>query len=141
MNKLRIALKLYCEGKSKLFISNYLRLSRNTVKKYIKQFESLKISFEELSDFDDVKLEDGSLEIYTLPDQLLEVRHALDSADASPTTVEIAMVPKSTVALGVKEAAQTLKLLDSLEDLADVQKAYTNADFPAEVLQRYQEVT
>lgn len=58
MNKLRIALKLYCEGKSKLFISNYLRLSRNTVKKYIKQFESLKIPFEELNDLDDVKLEE-----------------------------------------------------------------------------------
>ena len=90
---------------------------------------------------DDVKFEDGSLEIYTLPDQLLEVRRALDSANGSPATVEISLVPKSTVALGVKEAEQTLKLLDSLEDLADVQKAYTNADFPAEVLQRYQEVS
>ena len=56
-------------------------------------------------------------------------------------TVEISLVPKSTVSLGVKEAEQTLKLLDSLEDLADVQKAYTNADFPEEVLQRYQEVS
>ena len=90
---------------------------------------------------DDVKLEDGSLEIYTVPDQLLEVRLALDSADASPETAEISMVPKSTVPLGVQEAEQTLKLLDSLEDLADVQKAYTNADFPVEALQRYQEAS
>jgi YebC/PmpR family DNA-binding regulatory protein len=90
---------------------------------------------------DDVNLEDGLLEIYTAPDKLLGVRRELDSADASPETVEISMVPKSTVSLGDKEAEQTLKLLDSLEDLADVQKAYTNADFPAEVLQRYQEVS
>ena len=90
---------------------------------------------------DDVNFEDGLLEIYTAPDQLLEVRQELDSADAKPETAEISMVPKSTVALGATEAEQTLKLLDSLEDLADVQKAYTNADFPAEVLQRYQEVS
>ncbi len=88
---------------------------------------------------EDVNLDDGTLEIYTAPEQLFEVRRELESADAKPETVEISMVPKSTVPLGNKEAEQTLKLLDSLEDLADVQKAYTNAGFPAEVLQRYQE--
>lgn len=88
---------------------------------------------------EDVNFEDGMLEIYTAPEQLFEVRRELESADAKPETVEISMVPKSTVPLGDKEAEQTLKLLDNLEDLADVQKAYTNADFPAEVLQRYQE--
>ena len=36
------------------------------------------------------------------------------------------------------QAEQTLKLLDSLEELEDVQKAFTNADFPAEVLAKYQ---
>ena len=88
---------------------------------------------------EDVNFEDGMLEIYTAPEQLFEVRRELESADAKPETVEISMVPKSTVPLGDREAEQTLKLLDSLEDLADVQKAYTNADFPAEVLKRYQE--
>ena len=42
MSRLRKVLKLYSQGQSKNFISNYLRLSRNTVKKYIKQFELLK---------------------------------------------------------------------------------------------------
>ena len=88
---------------------------------------------------EDVNFEDGMLEIYTAPEQLFEVRRELESADAKPETVEISMVPKSIVPLGDREAEQTLKLLDSLEDLADVQKAYTNADFPAEVLKRYQE--
>jgi transcriptional/translational regulatory protein YebC/TACO1 len=48
------------------------------------------------------------------------------------------MVPKTTIALDDKQAEQTLRLLDTLEDLDDVQKAYTNADFPLEVLERYQ---
>ena len=48
------------------------------------------------------------------------------------------MVPKTTISLDDKQAEQTLRLLDTLEDLDDVQKAYTNADFPPEVLERYQ---
>jgi len=38
MSKLRRVLQLYHQGKSKLFISNYLGLSRNTVNKYITQW-------------------------------------------------------------------------------------------------------
>ena len=48
------------------------------------------------------------------------------------------MVPKTTIALDDKQAEQTLRLLDTLEDLDDVQKAYTNADFSSEELDRYQ---
>ena len=87
---------------------------------------------------DDVKLEDGLLEIVTPPAQLLEIKQKLESEGVSPDTSEISMIPKSTIALADKEAEQTLKLLDSLEELADVQKAYTNADFSAEVLDQYQ---
>ena len=87
---------------------------------------------------EDVTLEDGMLEVHTTPDKLLEVQTALEDEGAVQVTSEISMVPKSTVVLGADEAERTLKLLDSLEDLDDIQKAYTNADFPAEVLERYQ---
>ena len=39
MSKIRKVIKFHCGGKSKLFISQYLSLSRNTVKKYISLFE------------------------------------------------------------------------------------------------------
>jgi len=58
MSRLRKVLKLYTKGKSKSFISKYLRLSRNTVKKYITQYNGLKITFEELDQMDDTKLEE-----------------------------------------------------------------------------------
>ena len=48
------------------------------------------------------------------------------------------MVPKNTVTLDSKTAHQTLRLLDQLEDLDDVQKVYTNADFPSEVFLEYE---
>ena len=86
---------------------------------------------------DDVKFEDGILEVYTAPENLLSVKSALESEGAEPSSADIAMVPKTVVPLENKAAEQTLRLLDILEDLDDVQKAYTNADFPAEALERY----
>jgi transposase len=58
MSRLRKVLKLHVAGKSKSFISNYLRLSRNTVKKYINQFSKLKITLDELVNIEDKKLEE-----------------------------------------------------------------------------------
>lgn len=57
MSKLRQVLRLYSEGKSKNFISKYILLSRNTVKKYIRQFKELKTTFEEIDKLSDVELE------------------------------------------------------------------------------------
>lgn len=57
MSKLRQVLRLYSEGKSKNFISSYILLSRNTVKKYIRQFKELKTTFEEIDKLSDLELE------------------------------------------------------------------------------------
>ncbi len=57
MSKIRKVIKFHCNGKSKLFISNYLSLSRNTVKKYISLFKVLDIPFEELNKKTDAELE------------------------------------------------------------------------------------
>ena len=87
---------------------------------------------------DDVRLEDDFLEIFTAVDQLQKVQKALENEGVPPDAAQLSMVPKTTIALDDKQAEQTLRLLDTLEDLDDVQKAYTNADFPLEVLERYQ---
>jgi YebC/PmpR family DNA-binding regulatory protein len=86
---------------------------------------------------EDVKFEDGILEVFTAPENLLSVKSALENEGAEPASADIAMVPKTVIPLENKAAEQTLRLLDSLEELADVQKAYTNADFPADVLEQY----
>ena len=57
MSKIRKVIKFHCSGKSKLFISNYLSLSRNTVKKYISLFELLGLSFEAIDAKTDAELE------------------------------------------------------------------------------------
>ena len=58
MSKIRKVIKFYWSGKSKLFISNYLSLSRNTVKKYIALFDALGLNLEDLEKKADADLED-----------------------------------------------------------------------------------
>jgi transposase len=57
MSKIRKVIKMYSSGKSKLFISSYLSLSRNTVKKYISLFEVQGLSLEDISEKTDAELE------------------------------------------------------------------------------------
>jgi YebC/PmpR family DNA-binding regulatory protein len=89
---------------------------------------------------EDVKIEDGILEIYTAPEFLQGVQQVLESEGITLASSDISLVPKATISLDDKASEQTLRLLDNLEDLPDVQKAYTNADFPPEVLEQYQAV-
>lgn len=86
---------------------------------------------------EDVRVEEGCVEVYTLPENVDAVRQALEDQELPLTSVELTMAPKSTVALSEKEAEQTIRLLDSLEELSDIQKVYSNADFPNDVLRRY----
>jgi YebC/PmpR family DNA-binding regulatory protein len=86
---------------------------------------------------DDVKVDSGYVEIYTQPENLEAVRRELEQNRVDASSSEISMIPKTTVSLSEKEAEQTIRLLDNLEDLMDVQKVYSNADFPDAVLEKY----
>ena len=57
MSKIRKVIQLHNQGKSKLFISKYLGLSRNTVKKYIALYQMLNIDGEDILRKTDVELE------------------------------------------------------------------------------------
>jgi len=56
-------------------------------------------------------------------------------------TAEMAMVPSNTIPLEPPQARQNLRLLDSLEDLDDVQKVFCNVDFSDEVLAEYEQAS
>ncbi len=57
MKKVRLIIRLYTEGVSKKTISEKSGCSRNTVKKYIRQFIALEMSFEELNKLNNTSLE------------------------------------------------------------------------------------
>ncbi len=77
----------------------------------------------------------GQLEVYTAPGQLEAVRAAMAEQGANVVQAEITMRPKTQVDLEVSAAKQNLRLLERLDELDDVQQVYTNANFPAEVLE------
>lgn len=87
---------------------------------------------------EDIQIDEGVLEIYSPIESLQDVQKSVETENVAVRSAELSMVPKTTIELADKEAEQTLKLLDVLEELDDIQKAYTNADFSPEVLERYQ---
>ncbi len=87
---------------------------------------------------EDVKVEDSYIEIYTKPEELEAVRGALEQKKLPLASTGLSMVPKTMVELEEKTALQTLKLLDKMEELDEVQHVSSNADFPDSALEKYQ---
>lgn len=83
---------------------------------------------------EDVNVEDSSLEIYVLPQNLEDVRRRVAEQGMTIASAELSMRPKSLMPVDNKTAVQNLKLLELLEELDDVQQVHCNADFPEEVL-------
>lgn len=70
------------------------------------------------------------------------LRSALEEKEGvNVESAEMAMVPNNTIPLDVAQARQTLRLLDTLEELDDVQKVFCNVDFSDEVLAEYAEAS
>jgi len=83
---------------------------------------------------EDVREDNGSFEIITEPDDFGSVKTAIDKAAIPYIDAEITMLPQSTTNLEGKQALQMVKLMEALEDCDDVQKVYTNADIPEEIV-------
>ena len=85
----------------------------------------------------DVKVIEELVEVHTEPGDLESIRKALELKSLKVVSAELSMLPNSTVMLDEKTALTTLRLLDKLEELDDVLRVYTNADFPDEALSQY----
>ena len=88
---------------------------------------------------DDFETFDSTLQVYSPVNRLEEIRQTLTDTEASIVSSELSMIPNNTVTLDSRVATQILRLLDQLEELDDVQKVYSNADFPDEVLEQYRD--
>ena len=76
---------------------------------------------------------DEVVEVYTTPNGLEQVRKALEGAGVAVETAENTMIAKSTVEVDEQRARQNLRLVESLEDLDDVQRVTANFDIPEEL--------
>jgi len=87
---------------------------------------------------DDVRIENGLVEIYTQLADFQKVREALERGGVPFSSAEMTMVPKSLMQLGEKETIQVMHLIEALEELEDIQQVYSNLDISAEVVDSYE---
>ena len=85
---------------------------------------------------EDVVEEGSSFEVTCAPEDLHQVREALEAAGIAVTDAEVTMLPKTTVEIEDEAVARkVLKLIDGLEEADDVQDVYANFDIPERVLE------
>jgi YebC/PmpR family DNA-binding regulatory protein len=77
---------------------------------------------------EDVVVDDeGSIEVLTEPGDFERVRDAMRKSGHEPESAQLTMRASTNSELDVGDAASMVKLLDTLEDLDDVQEVYSNA--------------
>ena len=85
---------------------------------------------------DDVELDGSSFVVTSPPEAMSAVRTAVEGAGLTPESVELAMVPKVTVAVDDESTARKLiRLVEGLEEADDVQDVYANFDIPEALLE------
>ena len=83
---------------------------------------------------EDIREEEQNFEVISAPEDFEAVKDAIEQAELKYIDAEVTMLPKTTSNLQGKEAEQMVRLMDALEDCEDVQKVYTNADIPDDIL-------
>ena len=89
---------------------------------------------------EDVKTENGYVEIYTQPQDLEKVRKVIEEKE-HVLSAELSLTPKNTIILDENKAVQALNFLDQLEALDDVQRVFSNIDFSDATLERLRSQT
>jgi YebC/PmpR family DNA-binding regulatory protein len=85
---------------------------------------------------EDVERDGSSFVVTSAPEALSAVREAVEAAGLAIESVELAMVPKVSVAVVDESTARKLvRLVEGLEEADDVQDVYANFDIPEAVLE------
>ena len=79
---------------------------------------------------------DNLIEVYTDSLKFSDVKEALDAKGLKYTVAEISRIPQNTLSISGIEAKKLLTLIETLEDMDDVQKVYANFDISNEEMER-----
>lgn len=88
------------------------------------QYEELIIE----SGADDYEIEDEIIVVYTTQSQLHQVKSAFEAANLKIDLAELTYLPNSYTDIESSKKETAEKLLDTLDDLDDVNKVYSNVD-------------
>jgi len=75
---------------------------------------------------EDVNSADGGHEVYTTPESLNEVSKALEGKFGEPRKAALLWKPQNTIAVDDEKGEQLFGLIETLEELDDVQNVYAN---------------
>jgi YebC/PmpR family DNA-binding regulatory protein len=84
---------------------------------------------------DDVDGEGDTIEVTCAPGDLETVKAAFDEQGLAYESAEVSKVPQSLIELDQKSAPSTMKLMEALDDLDDVQRIWSNFDISDEVME------
>ena len=88
---------------------------------------------------EDVEIsDDGSIEGSTSYEEFMAVKDAMEAAGHKPEDAEVIEKPTTDTVVSEEDAEKIMRLIDTLDELDDVQEVHTNADFPDEVLANLQ---
>jgi transcriptional/translational regulatory protein YebC/TACO1 len=76
--------------------------------------------------------------VYTEMGDFKAVQEALATMGFQVTDAQLSWIPQSQITLGEHEAMTTLKLMDALEELEDVQEVFSNLDLNDELLAKFE---
>lgn len=101
------------------------------------------VSEEELMDYaleagaEDITEEESEFQIFTAPEDLDDVRDALEESGVTFIDASVSMIPKNTVEVTEENVGRALlKLLENLEDHEDVQNVHANFDIDDELMEQ-----
>lgn len=80
--------------------------------------------------------DDGSIEVTTGFEDFMAVKDAMTAAGFEPVEARVVEKAANMIEVGLEDAEKIMRLIDTLEDLDDVQEVHTNADFSDEVLEQ-----
>ena len=103
----------------------YVAFERNSMTE--EQFMELALEL----DVDDLSSSEHGYEIFTSPDSYLDAREAVAASGFEPAAGEISMIPQSYVDLSEQHLRTVMKLIESLEELDDVQNVWSNVNVDA----------
>jgi transcriptional/translational regulatory protein YebC/TACO1 len=81
--------------------------------------------------------DDGSIEVLTAPENFAATLDALIRAGLKPEHAEVTQRAAIDVKLAGEDAEKVWKLIETLDELDDVQHVYSNAHFPDEIMQQH----
>src|SRR5690606_37709756 len=78
---------------------------------------------------DIINNDDNSIDVLTHPENFSSVKSALNTAGFETPYAEITWLAATKAAINSQQSEELTHLVDTLEDLDDVQQVYTNAEF------------